>query len=51
MARGRLSRKYPIHEIDPDGVMALATGLSKGDNSKEDNSNPRVRPVFQNRKN
>ncbi|NPU98850.1 MAG: sugar ABC transporter ATP-binding protein [Candidatus Omnitrophica bacterium] len=51
MARGRLSRKYTIHEIDPDGVMALATGLSKGDNSKEDNSNPRVRPVFQNRKN
>lgn len=51
MARGRLSRKYPIHEIDPDGVMALATGLSKGDNSKEDNSNPRVRPVFHNRKN
>ena len=29
MARGMLSRKYPIDEIDSDGVMALATGLSE----------------------
>ena len=29
MARGRLSRKYPIDEIDADGVMALATGVTK----------------------
>jgi ribose transport system ATP-binding protein len=28
MARGRLSRKYRIDEIDADGVMALATGIA-----------------------
>ena len=28
MSRGRLSRKYAIDEINEDGVMALATGLS-----------------------
>ena len=27
MSRGRLSRKYPIEEINEDGVMALATGF------------------------
>lgn len=30
MARGRLSRKYAIDEIDSDGVMALATGVADG---------------------
>lgn len=29
MFRGRLSRKYAIDEINEDGVMALATGLSE----------------------
>ncbi|MEW6234684.1 MAG: sugar ABC transporter ATP-binding protein [Candidatus Omnitrophota bacterium] len=28
MARGRLSRKYAIEEINEDGVMALATGVA-----------------------
>jgi len=28
MARGRLSRKFPIDRIDPDRVMALAIGLA-----------------------
>nr|HQH73984.1 sugar ABC transporter ATP-binding protein [bacterium] len=46
MARGRLSRKYPIGEIDPDGVMALATGIGR-----DDNSNQAIRPVFNHRAN
>ncbi len=29
MFRGELSRKFAIHEINEDGVMALATGLSE----------------------
>lgn len=33
MSRGRLSKKYPIHAIDQDKVMALATGLEKDYNS------------------
>jgi ribose transport system ATP-binding protein len=28
MCRGTLSKKYPIHEINEDKVMSLATGLS-----------------------
>ena len=31
MARGRLSRKFAVNEIDADGVMALATAVGERD--------------------